>query len=435
MIDIVPGKPSRPGASRQGERRAQTPRPATIPSPIPVRPGASRPPPGRSAADPGPPPGRAGEAAARSDEPAAEDRRRSPSPAAAPAGDPHPPRAPAPSDLPIDERRLGVLRQVARDGGTLEPRWAPLLATGYSYFDIAEPGAVAALFDDLAYLADRDYLRREHFDRLVQCGRCASHHINVREVCGVCRSSNIEGSALLHHFRCGYVGAVERFETTQGGRVCPKCDGRLQFLGTDHEVVGETFECRTCGASFDEPDVEGVCLSCGQKAPGDSLSFTPVHSFSITSLGRSALRSGRLFDLENEQLTEGALPLYRRSVFLGMARDELRKQQRYGIAFSLLVLSLTPSDPDTAVREEHQFVALVRDTLRLVDQLGRYDERTVLVSLPATDAAGAQIVLDRLLALRPPGSGLTVDGAVVATAAPDQVEQAVMTALAQRGRQ
>lgn len=432
MIDIVPGKPSRPAAPRQGERRTQTPRPATIPSPIPVRPDASRRPYAPGAPDPGPSAGGGGDAVARPDRPAAANGSRRAPPAAAER-----PTASAPgaSDLPIDERRLGVLRQIAQGGGTLEPRWAPLLPSGYSYLDVAEPGAVAALFDDLAYMADRDYLRRDHFDRLVQCGRCGSHHINVREVCGVCRSSNIEGSALLHHFRCGYVGPVERFEMASGGRLCPKCDGRLQFLGTDHEVVGETFQCRTCGASFDEPEVEGVCLSCGHKAPGDSLSFAPVHSYAITSLGRSALRSGRLFDLENEQLTEGALPLYRRSVMLGLARDELRKQQRYGIAFSLLALRLSPSGPDNAVREERQYVALVRDTLRLVDQLGRYDERTILVSLPATDAAGAQIVLDRLLALHPPGSGLSLDGTIVAAPAPDQLEQAIATALAEWGRQ
>lgn len=333
-------------------------------------------------------------------------------------------------DLPIDERRLAILREAARDGGTLQPRWAPLLPTGYTYLDAENPNEVSAMFDDLAYLADRDYVRRDHFDRLVQCGNCGSHHMNVREVCVVCRSSNIQGSALLHHFRCGYVGAVERFETEPGGgRICPKCDGRLQFLGTDHEVVGETFQCRNCGASFDEPEVEGLCLSCGHKTPGDGLAFVPVHSYTITSLGQSALRSGRLFDQENEQLTEGALPVYRRSVFLGLARDELRKQQRYAIDFSILVLHLTPSDPERAIREEQQIIAVVRDTLRLVDQIGRYDERTVLVSLPATDQSGAQIVLDRLLGLHPAGNRMSVAGALVPNGPPDQLEQSIASAL------
>ena len=38
-------------------------------------------------------------------------------------------------------------------------------------------------------------------------------------------------------------GAIGGFASEGEARVCPKCDGALRHLGTDHEVVGEQFGC------------------------------------------------------------------------------------------------------------------------------------------------------------------------------------------------
>jgi hypothetical protein len=233
-----------------------------------------------------------------------------------------------------------MLKRVAADGGKLTPRWAPGETAGFSYW----PGldrATREIFDrDLAYLADRDYLAREHFDKMTRCPSCSSHTVNVREVCVSCKSTNLASQPMLHHYRCGYVGAIGSFETEGDARVCPKCDGYLRNVGTDHEVVGEQFSCRRCFASFEEPDVEGHCLNCGTHTLADKLLFDDIFEYHLTNLGHAAVRSGRLFDREDEQMTEPDLPLYRRNVAMQLLREEVRRQARYKISFSALLVRI-----------------------------------------------------------------------------------------------
>jgi len=241
-------------------------------------------------------------------------------------------------NLPDDERRLGLLKRIAADGGRLEPGWAPAEPQGFAYWPGLERDLRLLCEADLAYLADRDYLQRRHFDRLTRCPACRSASLNIREVCVSCGSTDLFSQPLLHHYRCGYVGAVGTFAGAGEARVCPKCDGTLRHLGTDHEVVGEQFGCRQCFASFEEPRVEAVCMSCGQRSAADQLAQDDVFAYALTNLGHAAVRAGRLFDREEEQMTEPGLPVYRRQVALSLLRDEVRRQTRYRIPFSALLI-------------------------------------------------------------------------------------------------
>ncbi|MCC7049844.1 MAG: hypothetical protein IT562_24265 [Alphaproteobacteria bacterium] len=327
--------------------------------------------------------------------------------------------------LPDDERRLGLLKRIAADGGKLPPRWAPSEPQGYVYW----PGVARDLRElfasDLAYLADRDYLRRGHFDRLNRCPACRSANLNIREVCPSCGSTNLFSQPMLHHYRCGYVGAIGSFASEGEARICPKCDGALRHLGTDHEVVGEQFGCRRCFASFEEPGVEALCMGCGARTAADKLAFDDVFEFGITNLGHAALRSGRLFDRDDEQMTEPDLPLYRRQVALALLRDEVRRQARYRIPFSVLVIrTRKPGEPAEA---ERAVILQVRDRLRDVDHLGRYGDDAVIAMLPATPEAGARAALDRMLGQIAPRPS----GTVATFADIDQVDAALENAVRQ----
>ncbi len=326
-------------------------------------------------------------------------------------------------NLPDDERRFGMLKRIAGDGGKLTPKWAPADHIGYVYW----PGldrATRELFDsDLSYLADRDYLRREHHDRITRCPACRSHNLNIREVCVSCGSTNLASQPMLHHYRCGYVGAVGTFGTEGDARVCPKCDGILRHIGTDHEVVGEQFGCRRCFASFEDPNVEGHCMSCGERTLAEKLVFDDVFEFEMTNLGHAAVRSGRLFDREDEQMTEPDLPLYRRQVAMSLLREEVRRQARYKIPFSALVIRTRAAGG--SAEGERAVVKRIRDKLRDVDHLGRYNDDVVLVMLPATPEAGARVVLDRMLGRVSEESGARVSGTVVTFADADHVDAAL----------
>jgi hypothetical protein len=131
-----------------------------------------------------------------------------------------------------------------------------------------------------------------------------------------------------------------------------------------------------------------------------------IHSFRLNSLGMAALNIGRLFDQDEELLLEGeGQPIYRRHVFMFLLEDEMRRAKRYGTAFSLIMLRLGPGD---GARTE-KLVLHMAASLRNSDKIGRYSEERLLILLPATDRAGADIWLQRFLA----GAGNDLRASVV----------------------
>ena len=233
------------------------------------------------------------------------------------------------------------------------------------------------------------------FDRLTVCPACGGHHVNVREVCSTCKTSHISPVALLHHFRCGYVGPADAFSQQGRGRICPKCHGRLEDLGTDHDVPGENFVCHSCHASFQVPEVEGLCLSCQTRTAGVDLPHRDIYSYRINSMGIAAIAAGRLFGKDEELLLEGeGLPIYRRHVFTFLIEDERNRASRYATDFCVIMLRL-----DASAAEDMESVALnLANHLRSADKIGRYDEGHLLVLLPSTEPAAGGIWLERFLA-------------------------------------
>ncbi len=299
-----------------------------------------------------------------------------------------------------------VLQQVQQNGGQLQPQWQVGHADGYTHFPQFASEVAGQMMQDLEYLASADYLDKLFFDRLSICPACGSHHVNVRETCSSCKSTHISPVSLLHHFRCGYVAPADAFAHDGKGRICPKCHGHLTDLGTDHDVPGENFSCHSCHASFQVPEVEGLCMACQTRTPGDQLLHKDIHSYRLNSLGMAALSNGRLFDQEEELLLEGeGRPIYRRHVFMFLLEDEMRRAQRYGTAFSLIMLRL-PGDDDQAGK----LVFHMAEMLRNSDKIGRYGEDRLMILMPATNRAGADIWLERFLA----GSGNAVQAKAIA---------------------
>ncbi len=294
------------------------------------------------------------------------------------------------------ERFLAVLREVQRAGGSLLPRWDAFAPNGYSLFPGFEPEVAEQMVRDLDYLAETDYLDRQFHDRLTICPACNSHQVNVREVCSACKSPNVTAVSLLHHFRCGHVAHVDAFsQDAKGGRRCPKCHGRLQDLGTDHDSPGENFLCHACHASFQVPEVEGVCLACHTRTSAAQLLHLDVYGYRLNSLGMAALRTGRLFERDDELLFEGDdSRIYRRHVFMSLLEDERRRAQRYNIPFAVVMLRLD----GTGHQRTNQLVARLAESLRGTDKIGRHDEEHLAILLPGTTKEAAARWVDRMLA-------------------------------------
>lgn len=290
---------------------------------------------------------------------------------------------------------MAVLKQVQQAGGHLEPELKAEHVRGHCHFPDLEQEAAEQMMHDLDWLAETDYLDKVFFDRLTLCPACNSHHVNVREACPSCKSSHLSAVPLLHHFRCGFVAPVDAFPRDARGRTCPKCHGHLSDLGTDHDIPGENFVCHACHTSFQVPEVEGLCLDCMTRTPGDKLLHQDIYSYRLNSLGLAALNNGRLFETEEQlMMEEGGRPIYRRHVFLFLLEDEKIRALRYGNSFGLIMLRLEAGSEE----ETERLVFQMAGSLRSCDKIGRFDEHHLMILLPETASDSAGIWLKRFFA-------------------------------------
>lgn len=319
-----------------------------------------------------------------------------------------------------DERRVEILRAVARAGGALVPTRAAQARLGHSYGEVGENAA-----SDLTFLAKRDYLTEKFFDRVSLCPKCSGHEINLREVCPSCGSAHLKDEKLLHHFRCGFVAPVSAF-TAQGEQLlCPKCNGALKHLGTDHDRLGDAYSCADCATSFQDPPVGAVCLACGTASRSEDLIHADIYSYKLTSLGAAAARRGTLYEHEDDVLYLGDLPVYRPTVFLELIEQEARRIKRFRNGFSVMVLHWEePVDLDEAPVIDT--LRTLRAQLRESDVLGQIDDCSYGILLPGTEKRGARIVARRAQAVAPQ-AGLRRSDVVVVKSADDlpRLEQAL----------
>jgi hypothetical protein len=296
-----------------------------------------------------------------------------------------------------DQRRLELLQVVAEAGGVLTPRRNPLAKYGHDFAQLGEDAET-----DLRYLADRDYLEARFFDRVSTCPSCASHHLNIREVCPACKSTHHAEETLLHHYRCGYVGRATDFVSPEGGnkRVCPKCSTALKYLGTDYDQMGKTFLCVDCGSSFQDPPVSASCLSCGAETDAADLTSVEINGYSLSSLGSAALRRRSFFESEDEIVHLGGAPVMRRVVLTEFLRIEARRTKRYRTGLSLIVLATREgAHGPVTIESELQALTRLRERIRDCDLLGQLADHRFAVCLPQTPVKGAELVRKRVAEL------------------------------------
>lgn len=187
-------------------------------------------------------------------------------------------------------RMLEVLGGIP-DDALLEPVWNYTSPAGYYYAGAAgvEREQVAVILEELVAAG---YAERVFVDRLSLCPSCEHHTLNVRETCVSCGSANLTQFRALFHFRCGFTGPEKAYDMEADGPRCPKCRRILRDLGTDYDSPGSFFECGTCMAAFQTPQIGGRCLSCGGRFDENAMQNVPqrdVFAYRITGKGRVAL--------------------------------------------------------------------------------------------------------------------------------------------------
>jgi Thaumarchaeal output domain 1 len=291
-----------------------------------------------------------------------------------------------------DVRRLDLLRRIAVESASPIPSAEPQALNGYQYPVLGDGDEE----EDLAYLARRGYLEERFFDRVSLCPKCASHHLNVREICPGCRGAHIVNEGLLHHFRCGYVGIQSEFETGEdGGRICPKCNREMHHIGTEYDRLGKTFVCRDCGVISENPPVEAICRSCGARTAAEELGTVDVFSYILTARGAAAIRRGALADHDDEFFVDG-VPAFRPAVIRQFLDYEMKRVRHFDCAFSVLLFEYSREAADGEKDVFTFWLPKLRQCLREIDLLGQLTDAIYVAMLAQTTEREAEALRQRI---------------------------------------
>ncbi len=242
-------------------------------------------------------------------------------------------RAQLHSDLAYtDDIGEKIIGRMFVSGGSLELAYDAASKEYVSYNAILDFHSIEKEVKDL--LA-KGLLARTFFDRLHICDRCGSSHLNIREECANCGSTNLNEEAYLHHFKCAYQGPESDFHQDDD-LVCPKCRKVLSHFSVDYDKPGSMMRCQSCGHATSEPRVGFVCMACQAHYDGDTIRTRDVFSYELTGRGNDFAAAGRvLLDGDNASLRFSELPL---ELIISM-NAELRKYDADQTPFALLNIS------------------------------------------------------------------------------------------------
>jgi len=151
---------------------------------------------------------------------------------------------------------------------------------------LSDPLSVARRLEEYGFL-DKKFIDRHH-----ECPNCHSHRLNVREECPSCDSANIEEVALIHHYRCSYVGPETDFR--QGKHlICPKCRQELLHYGSDYDRAGNGHSCHDCDEVSPEPSVGFMCHDCNTHTSGDVINHKDIFEFILNDKGKARVRGAQ----------------------------------------------------------------------------------------------------------------------------------------------
>lgn len=242
----------------------------------------------------------------------------------------------------------------------------------------------------------------ELIDRLRLCTNCGSGRLNYVDVCPECQALDIGRQPSLHCFTCGHVGPQEHF-LKEGLLLCPNCLTRLRHIGSDYDRPLENYRCRNCQAFFVDAAVEARCLDCGENHEPGKLRVREVRHFRLGEAGRLRCREG--FSATSANMDSfGSLNLLPRQAFLELLNWQLQLTTRHrDPPFSLLGLryvNLLELLSQLGEMRGHALldglVERLQEAVRETDRCCRLSEEVLWLLMPHTDAAGLEVVRQRL---------------------------------------
>ncbi len=276
-----------------------------------------------------------------------------------------------------------------------------IYAYSYPFIDILITGNHYQQFTLIDFLENRNLIEGTFVDRVHCCSFCYASFLNFREICVNCQSPNISNEDLIHHFPCGYMGPESDFMRT-GKLICPKCRKNLKHIGVDFDRPSQVFTCSVCTHSFQEPDVDALCVNCGKTIAPEKLLYRTLKEFKLTPLGEASALSGIVYSLQ-EELREN-IEVVSMDKFNVVLNLEIERVRRYKKSLSTIVRLVFDNYADlltqlgsASTALSRQIVAEIADFVRTTDLVAFIDDRTLLFLLTETSVSNAKIAMDRLM--------------------------------------
>lgn len=183
-----------------------------------------------------------------------------------------------------------------RNVNNLKPYHDINSAIGYSYPVISvnfEPFEESKIIDYLEWAEKENLIWPDFHDRVYLCNHCKCGHLSYREICPNCDSANMRSEDLVHHFPCGYIGAMSDFRNNIDTALsCPKCSKNLRHIGVDYDKPSVINHCQNCNEVFQDYLVKAKCMQCGNDSDVQFLVPKKIHVYKLTKKGRTAALSG-----------------------------------------------------------------------------------------------------------------------------------------------
>lgn len=219
-------------------------------------------------------------------------------------------------------------------------------------------------------------------DRVRQCNKCDSGHINYIDLCPQCRSIDIDMLTSLHCFNCGHVDRQDIFYRS-GKLSCPNCLQQLRHIGVDYDRPIENQHCNSCNSFFIDARVEARCFDCNHTHQPDELKVKRIDSFQISDLGRDFVRNGVLqsmLSLMGEHMS--------RSQFFWLLQWNNQLALRHNHEHLLISLSLHAKDSEgmenILLSRMDAMKERLLSILRVTDACNSHDNQGILLLLPFT---------------------------------------------------
>jgi hypothetical protein len=150
-----------------------------------------------------------------------------------------------------------------------------LTYTGFSDHDFARQ------VDILKTLQVLGIVKEEPFDYIRKCSRCDHHGMVVKVACPACGSTNTDQGKVIEHLPCGNIDLESRFQTAEGGLVCPKCKKKLKAIGVDYVKPGSYCSCLSCKTLSPEGKMQFICLNCGSSLAKEEMKLEPLAAYTV----------------------------------------------------------------------------------------------------------------------------------------------------------